>query len=62
MYDQAGSDTQELPALSGDKTRKRKGRGDEDERSRKKKLRALPTFASYEDYARMIEDGPEENI
>lgn len=58
----AGSDTQLLTALSGSKTRKRKGRGDEDERSRKKKLRALPTFASYEDYARMIEDGPEENI
>jgi ribosome biogenesis protein MAK21 len=62
MYDQAGSDTPVLPALSGGKTRKRKGRGDEDERTRKKKLRALPTFASYEDYARMIEDGPEENI
>ena len=42
-------------------SRKRKGRGD-DERTRKKKLRALPTFASYEDYARMIEDGPEEDI
>jgi ribosome biogenesis protein MAK21 len=61
-HDQAGSDTQVLPALSGGKTRKRKGRGDEDDRTRKKKLRALPTFASYEDYARMIEDGPEENI
>ena len=62
MYDQAGSDTQVLPAVSGGKTRKRKGRGDGDERTRKKKLRSLPTFASYEDYARMIEDGPEENI
>ena len=64
VYDQAGSDTQELlPVLSGGgKTRKRKGRGEEDERTRKKKLRALPTFASYEDYARMIEDGPEEDL
>ena len=62
MYDQAGSDTQVLSALSGGKTRKRKGRGDEDERTRKKRLRALPTFASYEDYARMIEDGSEEDI
>lgn len=61
-YDQAGSDTQVSPALSGGKTRKRKGRGDEDDRTRKKKLRALPTFASYEDYAQMIEDGPEENV
>jgi ribosome biogenesis protein MAK21 len=59
-YDQAGSDRQS-PALSGGKTRKRKGRGDDDDRTRKKKLRALPTFASYEDYAQMIEDGPEEN-
>ena len=62
MYDQAGSDTQVLPTLSSGKTRKRKGRGDDDERARKKKLRALPTFASYEDYARMIEDGPEEDL
>jgi len=51
-----------LPALNGGKARKRKAHGDEDERTRKKKLRALPTFASYEDYARMIEDGPEENL
>jgi ribosome biogenesis protein MAK21 len=61
-YDQAQSDTQELPTVGGGKTRKRKERGGEDERTRKKKLRALPTFASYEDYARMIEDGPEENL
>jgi ribosome biogenesis protein MAK21 len=62
MYDQAGSDTQVSPTLSDGKTRKRKGRGDEDVRTRKKKLRALPTFASYDDYARMIEDGPEESL
>jgi ribosome biogenesis protein MAK21 len=62
LYDQDESDTQALPTLSNGKKRKRKGRGNEDERTRKKKLRALPTFASYEDYARMIEDGPEENI
>ena len=60
-YDQAESDTDVLPALGDGKTRKRKGRGDENDRTRKKKLRALPTFASYEDYAQMIEDGPEEN-
>jgi ribosome biogenesis protein MAK21 len=29
-------------------------------RERRKKLRSLPTFASYEDYAKMIEDGPED--
>ena len=50
------------PALGGGKKRKLKEPEKEDGRTRKKKLRALPTFASYEDYARMIEDGPEENI
>lgn len=35
----------------------------EDTKSEKrKKLRSLPTFASYEDYAKMIEDGPEDDI
>jgi ribosome biogenesis protein MAK21 len=62
VYEQAGSATQVSPALSGGKKRKQKGSGKEDERVRKKKLRALPTFASYEDYAQMIEDGPEEDI
>ncbi|KAF8882268.1 CBF/Mak21 family-domain-containing protein [Infundibulicybe gibba] len=28
----------------------------------RKKLRSLPTFASYEDYKAMIEDGPEDDI
>ena len=50
------------PALSGSKKRKLKGPENEDKRIRKKKLRALPTFASYEDYAWMIEDAPEENL
>jgi ribosome biogenesis protein MAK21 len=50
------------PTLGGGKKRKHKGAEKEDGRIRKKKLRALPTFASYEDYARMIEDGPEEYI
>lgn len=27
---------------------------------RRKKLRSLPTFASYEDYAKIIEDGPDD--
>jgi ribosome biogenesis protein MAK21 len=67
VNEQVGSATKEEkeppPALSGGKKRKLGGSGNGDERrSRKKKLRALPTFASYEEYARMIEDGPEENI
>lgn len=28
----------------------------------RKKLRSLPTFATYEDYAKMIEDGPEDDV
>ncbi|KAH8104675.1 CBF-domain-containing protein [Cristinia sonorae] len=43
-------------------TKKRK-RGDEEKSGKnKKKLKSLPTFASYEDYAKLIEDGPEDNI
>lgn len=42
-----------------DKKRKRK---EESSGARRKRLRALPTFASYEDYAKMIEDGPEDEI
>ena len=30
--------------------------------SRRKKLRSLPTFASYEDYAKLIDQGPEDDI
>ncbi|KAI6024245.1 ribosome biogenesis protein [Pisolithus marmoratus] len=41
--------------------RKRKGKGEDKERKRKKR-KTLPTFASYEDYAKMIEDGPEDNV
>ncbi|KAJ6620285.1 hypothetical protein B0H10DRAFT_2163550 [Mycena sp. CBHHK59/15] len=41
-----------------DKKRKR----EESSNQRRKKLRSLPTFASYEDYAKMIEDGPEDDI
>ncbi|KAJ7915545.1 CBF/Mak21 family-domain-containing protein [Mycena leptocephala] len=42
----------------GDKKRKR----EESSNQKRKKLRSLPTFASYEDYAKMIEDGPEDDI
>ena len=42
----------------GAKKRKR----EDTQTSRRKKLRSLPTFASYEDYAKMIEDTPEDNI
>ncbi len=41
--------------------KKRKGRH-EDSKQKKKKLRSLPTFASYDDYAKMIDDAPEDDI
>ncbi|KAG5646796.1 hypothetical protein DXG03_002173 [Asterophora parasitica] len=44
--------------IDGGKKRKR----EETSREKRKKLRSLPTFASYEDYAKMIEDGPEDDI
>ncbi|KIM44363.1 hypothetical protein M413DRAFT_25783 [Hebeloma cylindrosporum] len=43
-----------------DKNKKRKR--EETSGEKRKKLRSLPTFASYEDYAKMIEDGPEDVI
>jgi ribosome biogenesis protein MAK21 len=46
---------------SGGTGAKRKREG-ESKSERRKKLRSLPTFASYEDYAKMIEDGPEDDI
>lgn len=42
-------------------TKKRK-QETESKREKRKKLRSLPTFASYDDYAKMIEDGPEDDI
>lgn len=49
----------ELGIRSGnDKKRKR----EDDKIGKRKKLRSLPTFASYEDYAKLIEEGPEDDI
>ncbi|KAG6831476.1 hypothetical protein H0H92_010385 [Tricholoma furcatifolium] len=44
----------------GDGNKKRKR--DETLSGKRKKIKALPTFASYEDYAKMIEEGPEDDI
>ena len=41
---------------------KRKRKGDEEGQKKRKKVRSLPTFASYEDYAKLIEEGPEDDI
>jgi ribosome biogenesis protein MAK21 len=58
-----GSDTRNSPeeewAGFGGGKRKRDEKKDHGGR---KKLRSLPTFASYEDYANMIDEGPEDNI
>ncbi|KAI0070805.1 CBF-domain-containing protein [Panus rudis PR-1116 ss-1] len=54
------NETEEWGGIGGNANKKRK-RGD-DEKNKRKKLRSLPTFASYEDYAKLIEDGPEDDI
>ncbi|KAI0776852.1 CBF/Mak21 family-domain-containing protein [Trametes elegans] len=46
----------------GKRKRGEEGAGAGGRKAQRKKLRALPTFASYDDYAKMIEDGPEDNI
>ncbi|KAJ7722294.1 CBF/Mak21 family-domain-containing protein [Mycena maculata] len=46
----------------GDKNKNGKRKREESSGQRRKKLRSLPTFASYEEYAKMIEDGPEDDI
>jgi len=58
---QADSAVEESLVSGGGKKRRRNGSGKEDVLIRKK-LRALPTFASYEDFAQMIEDEPEEYL
>ena len=66
-YDGTDSAAEEWTGLGGgvdvtDNKRKRSRGGKDGAPARRKKHRSLPTFASYEDYARMIEDGPEENL
>jgi ribosome biogenesis protein MAK21 len=61
----AAGDDGEWGGIDGgaSKNLKRKRKGDEESSSKgKRKKRKLPTFASYEDYAKMIEDGPEDDI
>jgi ribosome biogenesis protein MAK21 len=41
------------------KKRKREGGS---AKAKRKKIRSLPTFANYEEYSKMIEDGPEDNV
>ena len=39
-----------------------KRKRDDKSRTMRKKRKALPTFATYEEYAKMIEEGPEDDI
>jgi ribosome biogenesis protein MAK21 len=39
-----------------------KRKHDDASREKRKKLKLLPTFASYEDYAKIIEDGAEDHL
>ncbi|KAL1740938.1 hypothetical protein HDZ31DRAFT_67426 [Schizophyllum fasciatum] len=58
--DSSGEEEDEWQGFSDDKKkRKRDAEGGE---KRKKKKQRLPTFASYEDYAKMIDEAPEDNI
>ncbi|OCB86684.1 CBF-domain-containing protein [Sanghuangporus baumii] len=54
------------PKVVSNKKRKReKGSGrakGEENKNKRRKLRSLPTFATYEDYAKLIEGEPEDNI
>ena len=52
----------EWGGIDAEQHSKKRKRPEESAKKGKKKLRSLPTFASYEDYARMIEDGPEDNL
>lgn len=58
-YDGSDSSESEWGGIEPD-TKKRKRGGEE--KAKRKKRKALPTFASYEDYAKLIEEGPEDDI
>ena len=53
------AEDEEWTGFSGGNKKRKRG---EDEGKGRKKKRALPTFASYEDYAKLIEDAPEDDI
>lgn len=60
-YDRPGEEDEEEEwegIDSGNGKRKRT----QESKEKRKRFKSLPTFASYEDYAKMIEDGPEDDI
>ncbi|KAL0577409.1 RNA-binding ribosome biosynthesis protein mak21 [Marasmius crinis-equi] len=56
-----GEQEEEWGGIGADTNKKRKRKAEE-KGGKRKKLRSLPTFATYEEYAKMIEDGPEDDI
>lgn len=63
-YDGSDGEDEEWGGINGSQgaTKTKRKREESSNNQRRKKLRSLPTFASYEDYAKMIEDGPEDDI
>jgi ribosome biogenesis protein MAK21 len=51
-------DDEEWGGFCGGDKRKRK----DNSQARRKKRKTLPTFATYEEYAKMIEEGPEDDV
>ena len=52
----------EWGVISGSVGNAEKRKSEESMRGKRKKLRSLPTLASYEDYVKLIEEGPEDDI
>ncbi|PBK76587.1 CBF-domain-containing protein [Armillaria solidipes] len=57
-----GPDEEEEEEWGGIESGNGKRKRTQESKEKRKKLKSLPTFASYEDYAKMIEDGPEDDI
>lgn len=57
----ASQDEDEWGGLSESKKRKN-NKETEGGRKKKRRLAGVPTFASYEDYAKMIDEAPEEDL
>lgn len=61
-FDGSGEESEsEWRGIESEEAGKKRKRRDE-WKERRKKLRSLPTFASYDEYAKMIEDAPEDDI
>ena len=52
----------EWGGISGSARKANKRKSEESKGGKRKKLRSLPTFASYDDYAKLIEEGPDDDI